>query len=91
MCVAQGPLPRHDFHLRHVLIDVGGPEGVLDVADGLLGGRPAHAPLGAAPAAHLVAGEPEAGIFAERLLAGHVAPLGGLVVDVEGVEARDRD
>ena len=85
--VAQRPLPRHDLHLGHVLIGVGGPEGVLDVAYGPVGGFAAHAALAGASAAHLVAGEPEAGIFAECLLAGHVAPLGGLVVDVEGVEA----
>ena len=72
--VAQRPLARHDLHFGHVVIGVGGPEGVLDVADGLFGGRPAHAALDAAPAAHLVAGEPEAGIFAERLLAGSCRP-----------------
>ena len=86
--VAQRPPARHDLHLGHVLVSVGGPEGVLDIPDRLLGGLAAHAPLGGPSAAHLVAGQPEARIFAERLLAGHVAALGGLVVDVEGVEAR---
>ena len=43
--VAQRPLAGHDLHLGHIGIGVGGAEGVLDVADGLLGGLTTQAAL----------------------------------------------